>query len=99
MGTRGTGKILIAGSIAGLMPGSFQAVYDGTRAFLDSFSYALRNDPKDSGVTVSVLMPRATETEFFGRADMLYTKVSTAKKRRPGRRCEGRVRSDDGRRG
>lgn len=83
MRTRGSGKILITGSIAGLMPGSFQAIYNGSKAFLDSFSYALRNELKDSGVTVSVLMPGATETEFFERAHMGDTKVGTAKKDDP----------------
>ncbi len=83
MRSRGEGKILITGSIAGLMPGSFQAVYNGSKAFLDSFSYALRNELKDSGVTVSVLMPGATETAFFERADMMDTAVGTAKKDDP----------------
>ncbi|WP_294390994.1 SDR family NAD(P)-dependent oxidoreductase [uncultured Sphingomonas sp.] len=77
---RGEGRILITGSIAGLMPGSFQAVYNGTKAYLDSFSYALREELKDSGVTVTVLMPGATETEFFDRADMLDTNVGTQDK-------------------
>jgi short-subunit dehydrogenase len=80
MRTRGDGKILIVGSIAGLMPGTFQAVYNGTKAFLDSFSFALRAELKDSGVTVTCLMPGATETEFFERADMLDTKVGSEKK-------------------
>ncbi len=83
MRTRGAGRILITGSIAGLMPGSFQAVYNGSKAFLDSFSYALRNELKDTGVTVSVLMPGATETAFFERAHMMDTKVGTAKKDDP----------------
>lgn len=73
------GKILITGSIAGLMPGSFQAVYNGTKAFIDSFSWALRNELKDTGVTVTCLMPGATDTEFFARADMLDTKVGASK--------------------
>ena len=83
MRDRGQGKILITGSIAGLMPGSFQAVYNGTKAFLDSFSWALRNELKDTGVTVTCLMPGATDTEFFERADMLDTKVGQAKKADP----------------
>jgi uncharacterized protein len=69
------GKILITGSIAGFMPGSFQAVYNGSKAFLDSFAYALRNELKDSGVTVTCLMPGVTDTDFFARADLLDTKV------------------------
>jgi short-subunit dehydrogenase len=83
MRTRGDGRILITGSIAGFMPGSYQAAYNGTKAFLDSFSYALREELKDSGVTVSCLMPGATETEFFRRADMLDTKVGVEEKDDP----------------
>jgi len=83
MRARGRGRILITGSIAGFLPGSFQAVYNGTKAFLDSFSFALRNELKDAGVTVTCLMPGATETEFFERADMLDTKVGQSKKDDP----------------
>ena len=83
MRARNDGRILITGSIAGFMPGSYQAVYNGTKAFLDSFSYALREELRDSKVTVTCLMPGATETEFFRRADMLDTKVGTTKKDDP----------------
>jgi short-subunit dehydrogenase len=79
----GRGRILITGSIAGFMPGSYQAVYNGTKAFLDSFSYALREEIKDSGVTVTCLMPGATETDFFERADMMDTKIGQEKKMDP----------------
>ena len=72
-----SGRILITGSIAGFMPGTFQAVYNGTKAFIDSFSWALRNELKDSKVTVTCLMPGATDTNFFRRADMMDTKVGT----------------------
>ena len=75
MRSRGTGRVLITGSIAGFMPGSFQAVYNGTKAFIDSFAAALRNELKDTGVTVTCLMPGPTDTEFFARADMLDTQV------------------------
>ncbi len=77
------GRILITGSIAGFMPGTYQAVYNGTKAFLDSFSFALRHEVQDAGVTVTCLMPGATETDFFERADMLDTKVGSAKKDDP----------------
>ncbi|HEX3344792.1 MAG TPA: SDR family NAD(P)-dependent oxidoreductase [Polyangiaceae bacterium] len=80
MRDRGEGRILIVGSIAGFMPGTFQAVYNGTKALLDSFSFALRAELAGSGVTVTCLMPGATETEFFERADMMDTKVGTQKK-------------------
>jgi short-subunit dehydrogenase len=83
MRTRDSGRILITGSIAGFMPGSFQAVYNGTKAFLDSFSFALRNELKDTKVTVTCLMPGPTETEFFRRADMLDTKVGAGEKDDP----------------
>ena len=83
MRARGSGRILITGSIAGFIPGTFQAVYNGTKALLDSFSFALRAELKDSGVTVTCLMPGATETEFFERADMLDTKVGASKKDDP----------------
>jgi uncharacterized protein len=77
MRARSGGRILITGSIAGFMPGSFQAVYNGTKAFIDSFSWALRNELKDSGVTVTCLMPGVTDTQFFERADLMDTKVGT----------------------
>lgn len=80
MRDRKRGRILITGSIAGFMPGAYQAVYNATKSFLDSFSFALRHEVKDDGVTVTVLMPGATETDFFERADMMDTKVGTAKK-------------------
>jgi short-subunit dehydrogenase len=83
MRTRGSGKILITGSIAGFMPGAFQAMYNGSKSFLDSFSYALRNELEDSGVTVSVLMPGPTDTAFFERADLLDTKMGAGKKDDP----------------
>jgi short-subunit dehydrogenase len=80
---RGQGRILIVGSIAGFMPGSFTAVYNGTKAFIDSFSFALRNELKGTGVTVTCLMPGATETDFFERAGMLDTKIGQAQKDDP----------------
>lgn len=83
MRSRRTGRILLTGSIAGFMPGTFQAVYNGTKAFVDSFSFALRAELKDTGVTVTCLMPGATETDFFERADMLDTKVGQGQKDDP----------------
>src|SRR5205085_1697703 len=83
MRERGEGRILVTGSIAGFMPGTYQAVYNGTKAFIDSFAFALRAELKGSGVTVTCLMPGATETDFFERADMLDTKVGAGKKDDP----------------
>lgn len=76
MRAQGEGRILFTGSIAGFMPGTYAAVYNGTKAFIDSFSFALRAELKDTGVTVTCLMPGATDTDFFKRADMLDTNVA-----------------------
>jgi uncharacterized protein len=83
MVARGEGRILITGSIAGHIAGSFQAVYNGSKAFIDSFSDALGNELKDTGVTVTCLKPGATETEFFERADLTDTKVGQREKDDP----------------
>jgi uncharacterized protein len=83
MVARGQGRVLITGSIAGYVPGSFNAVYNGTKAFIDSFAAALANEVKDRGVTVTCLKPGATDTEFFARAGMLDTRVGQMKKADP----------------
>ena len=76
---RDDGKVLITGSIAGFIPGSFQAVYNGSKAFVDSFADAIRNEIKGSkGVTITTLMPGPVETEFFDRAGMLDTSVGSS---------------------
>lgn len=80
MRSRGRGRVLITGSIAGRMPGSFQAVYNGSKAFLDSFAVALSNDLQGTGVTVMCFMPGASETEFFERAGMTDTKLGSSEK-------------------
>jgi short-subunit dehydrogenase len=83
MVARNEGRILITGSIAGHMAGAFQAVYNGTKAFIDSFADALVNELKDSEVTVTCLKPGATDTHFFERADLKDTRVGTAPKDDP----------------
>ena len=80
---RGEGKVLITGSIAGHLAGTFQAVYNGSKAFVDSFAAALNEELRDTGVTVTCLKPGATETEFFHRAELDDTKVGQAKKDDP----------------
>ena len=77
------GRILITGSIAGYQPGSYQAVYNASKAFIDSFALALRDELKGSGVTVSCLMPGVTDTAFFERAGLLDTQIGTAPKMHP----------------
>lgn len=83
MREQGWGRVLITGSIAGLMPGTYQAVYNATKAFVDSFAFALREELRESGITVTVLMPGPTDTDFFETADLLDTKVGEGKKDDP----------------
>jgi uncharacterized protein len=80
MATRDAGRILVTSSIASTMPGSFQAVYNASKSFLQSFAQALRNELKDTGITVTSLMPGPTETDFFHRADMEDTKIGRQSK-------------------
>ena len=77
MVARDEGRVLFTSSIASTMPGAFQAVYNASKSFVQSFALALRNELKDTGVTVTSLMPGPTETEFFERADMLDTRLGT----------------------
>jgi len=77
------GRILITGSIAGFIPGTYQAVYNGTKSFLNSLSFALRHELMDTGVTVTCLMPGPTETRFFERAGLLDTEIGQSEKDDP----------------
>jgi uncharacterized protein len=80
---RNQGRILFTSSIAGTMPAPFEAVYGASKAFLLSFSEALRSELKDTGITVTALMPGATETNFFHRANMDDTKIGVSEKDDP----------------
>ncbi|MBC2934232.1 SDR family oxidoreductase [Nocardioides sp. zg-1228] len=78
------GRVLVTSSIAATMPGSFQAVYNASKSFLQSFTEALQDELKDTGVTLTSLMPGPTDTDFFERADMADdTAVGTSKKDDP----------------
>ncbi|WP_380779012.1 SDR family NAD(P)-dependent oxidoreductase [Sphingomonas sp. R86520] len=82
MVARNAGKVLVTGSIAGYIPGAFQAVYNGTKSFVDSFVAAIQNEIKDAdGVTLTNLMPGPVDTEFFDRAHMMDTDVGTDPKK------------------
>jgi short-subunit dehydrogenase len=72
---RNAGKILNVASVAGKVPGPYQAVYHGTKAFVHSFNEAVRNEIKDTDVTLTSLLPGPTDTEFFKKADMLDSKI------------------------
>jgi short-subunit dehydrogenase len=80
---RDQGRILFTSSIASTMPGAFQAVYNASKSFVQSFALAVRNELKDTGVTITALMPGPTDTEFFERADMEDTKVGSEEKDDP----------------
>lgn len=88
MAARDEGRVLITSSIASTMPGSFQAVYNASKSFLQSFAEALQNELKDSGVTITSLMPGPTETNFFHRAEMDDTKVGSSSKDDPAQVAE-----------
>lgn len=77
------GRVLITGSIGGYIPGPFLAVYHATKAYLDSLAVALRNELKETNITITCLMPGPTQTDFFARADMLDTKLGQQKKDDP----------------
>jgi uncharacterized protein len=77
MVARGEGKVLITSSIAGTMPAPLEAVYGATKAFDLSFAKALRNELKDTSITVTALQPGPTNTDFFHRAGLDDTKVGS----------------------
>lgn len=77
---QGYGRILFTSSIAAETPGPFEAVYAASKAFLQSFAIAIREEVKEKGIVVTALQPGATETNFFVRANMQDTKVGQAKK-------------------
>jgi short-subunit dehydrogenase len=80
---RGAGRVLFTSSIASMMPGTYQAVYNASKSFVQSFAEALSAELKDTGVTVTALMPGPTDTNFFHRADMDDTNVGSSKKDDP----------------
>lgn len=83
MAARSRGRVLITSSVAARMPGPFYATYAATKAFDLSFAEALRYELRESGVTVTALMPGPTETEFFRRSDMEDTRVAASDKDDP----------------
>ncbi|HEY0380676.1 MAG TPA: SDR family NAD(P)-dependent oxidoreductase [Candidatus Elarobacter sp.] len=81
MVARGEGRVLITSSIAALMAAPYEAVYGASKAFGKSFAASLRNELKDTGVTITTLMPGPTDTNFFHRADMDDTEVGADDKK------------------
>ena len=83
MVARGSGKVLFTGSVASLMPGPYHATYAASKAFVHSFAEAVRHELKDSGVTVTTLLPGPTDTEFFEASHMEDTRVAQGPKDDP----------------
>lgn len=75
MAARGSGRVLVTSSIAAVAPGPYHATYAASKAFVHSFAEGIREELKDTGVSVTSLMPGPTDTEFFARADMGDTKI------------------------
>jgi uncharacterized protein len=88
MAARDEGKLLITSSIASTMPGPYQAVYNASKSFLQSLAEALAQELRDTGVTVTSLMPGPTDTEFFERGDLMDTKLGTGPKDDPAQVAE-----------
>jgi short-subunit dehydrogenase len=83
MTARGDGRVLFTSSIASESPGPYQALYNASKSFVQSFAEALADELRDSGVTVTALMPGPTDTEFFERAGLEDTKLGAGKKDDP----------------
>jgi short-subunit dehydrogenase len=83
MHARNEGRILFTSSIAAEAPGPFEAIYSASKAFVQSFAEALRNELKETAVHVTALQPGATDTPFFAKAELLDTKVGAGPKSDP----------------
>src|SRR3712207_6767282 len=83
MAARGEGRVLFTSSVASTMPGPYQAAYNASKSFVQSFAEALATELKDTGVTVTSLMPGPTETEFFERGDLMDTRLGQGPKDDP----------------
>ncbi|GAA4976455.1 SDR family NAD(P)-dependent oxidoreductase [Actinoplanes utahensis] len=93
MVARKRGRVLITSSIASMMPGTYQAVYNASKSFVQSFAEAVRAELVDTGVTVTSLMPGPTDTNFFHRADMDDTRVGASDKDDPAQVAEQAIKA------
>jgi short-subunit dehydrogenase len=100
MVAHGTGRVLITSSVSATMPAPFAATYAASKSFLLSFALAIRAELKDTGVTVTALMPGPTETELFERSGMQDTRVGAMERKDDPAQVareayEGLMRGDD----
>ena len=83
MANREEGKVLLTSSVASMMPGSYQPVYNASKSFVQSFAKALQDELRDTSITVTALLPGPTDTKFFMRAKMGNTPVNKMHKDDP----------------
>jgi uncharacterized protein len=83
MAAQGAGKVLYTSSVVSQMPGSYQTMYAASKSFVQSFAEALHDEMRDTGVTVTSLMPGPTDTNFFARVGMADTVVGRMPKDDP----------------
>ncbi len=88
MARRDSGKLLFTSSIAAMMPGSYQTVYNASKSFIQSFAEALQDELRNTGVTVTSLMPGPTDTNFFRRAGLENTWMGRMRKDDPAKVAE-----------
>jgi short-subunit dehydrogenase len=83
MANRDDGKVLFTSSVAAMMPGSHQAVYNASKSFIQSFTEAVRDELRGTSITVTALLPGPTDTNFFHRANLDNTPIGKLPKDDP----------------
>jgi len=78
MVTRGSGKIMQLSSVAAFLPHPLLAVYAASKSFVKSFSESLQDEIKDTNITITVLCPPPTDTNFFEAANMENSKIANS---------------------
>lgn len=73
---RNEGKILNLASLLSITPSPLMAVYAGTKAYVYNFTQSLVNELKDTNVSITALLPNATDTDFFNKANAENTKIT-----------------------
>lgn len=75
MVNRGSGRVLFTSSTVAAMPGSYQSMYNASKSFVQSFAEGVHDELRDTGVTVTSLLPGPVDTKFFDRAKMRDTPI------------------------
>lgn len=83
MANRNRGRVLFTSSVASMMPGSYQTVYNASKSFVQSFVRALQDELRNTPITVTALLPGPTDTNFFDRAKLRGTPVGEMPKDDP----------------